>query len=738
MARNLRCSLKSLFINFVTHNFCEICHHAPFLKDVLSHTQLFLNKRIFIVMSISRFATHWARTSASVILIASLAACGGGSGSSNKASEQPKPSLGSTSSLNSSSVSSIPIDITPADFSFSDAESPSSCDFIESNSILVSDINHAAPISVSGGEYAIGEGDYTHAVGVVSDGQSVKVRVACAEVGGTSKIATLIIGGVSATFTGTTGIDTSLDAITFLPEENAELDTLYESNTITISGINVEIPISITNGEYSINGGAYTSEAGTVSAGQNITLRVKSSNQISTVSTQMDSTATLTLGSGDTAIQASYRVTTLKDTTPPVAQFMFPPPVSMTEGSDIFSRIKFTDDYSTLTQVQYVLNDQAPVEIDLTTAEFSQQQDGSWMLHYTFPLETGVDNILKIVTTDDAGNTSEIADATKIRIRQDINSRTFPHSKLFRLSASNMILDIHESRERLLFIPYNENNFRSQTISQLNLNTGEVSPLWTMPDVTVDLQSMKIDPKNNNILWIGATDKWDILFPLNLNSSEVGYDRVIGGKEGLNRFNTYPGFSEAFPYYDEADNLFYLYIDFSGVSNVYKVSTDGIGVSLFSDNENLDFGPKIGRELELVFDKNNNQYLVRSEYGNILAVNKYSGIRTEIVSTDSNKYFQDFSISQSGDNIFATHGIISSGYATEILSIDAKTGLKKILFNSRESNSPNTLDMLGEILSHSDDKYFLVKSSAISETSVFAVDIETGYRVYLMNNDSAR
>src|SRR5690606_30003320 len=143
---------------------------------------------------------------------------------------------------------------------------------------------------------------------------------------------------------------------------------------------------------------------------------------------------------------------------------------------------------------------------------------------------------------------------------------------------------------------------------------------------------------------------------------------------------------EAFPYYDEADNLFYLYIDFSGVSNVYKVSTDGIGVSLFSDNENLDFGPKIGRELELVFDKNNNQYLVRSEYGNILAVNKYSGIRTEIVSTDSNKYFQDFSISQSGDNIFATHGIISSGYATEILSIDAKTGLKKILFNSRESN----------------------------------------------------
>lgn len=689
-------------------------------------------------MSISRFATHWARTSASVILIASLAACGGGSGSSNKASEQSKPSLGSTSSLNSSSVSSIPIDVTPAAFSFSDAESPSSCDFIESNSILVSDINHAAPISITDGEYAIGEGNYTNAVGVVSDGQSVKVRVACAEVGGTSNTATLSIGGVSAAFTGTTGIDTSLDAITFLPEENAELDTLYESNTVTISGINVEIPISITNGEYSINGGAYTSEAGTVSAGQNITLRVKSSNQISTVSTQMDSTATLTLGSGDTAIQASYRVTTLKDTTPPVAQFMFPPPVSMTEGSDIFSRIKFTDDYSTLTQVQYVLNDQAPVDIDLTTVEFSQHQDGSWMLHYTFPLETGVDNILKIVTTDDAGNTSEIADATKISVRQDINSRTFPHSKLFRLGASNMILDIHESRERLLFIAYNEKNLGTQTISQLNLNTGEVSPLWTMPDVNIDLQSMKIDPKNNNILWIGATNKGSMLFPLKLNSSEVGYDRVIGGKEALIRMNTYPGLEYAFPYYDENDNLFYLYIDYRGVSNAYKISTDGIGVSLFSDNENLDFGPKIGSTGGIIFDKNNNQYLVTGEYGNILAINKYSGIRTEIVSKDSNKYLKYFSISQSGDNIFSTQGLITSASATEILAIDTKTGLKKVLFNSKESNSTNTMDILREIISHFDDKYFLVKSSTISESSVFAIDVETGYRVYLMNNDSAR
>ena len=49
------------------------------------------------------------------------------------------------------------------------------------------------------------------------------------------------------------------------------------SNAVTVSGINAAAAISITGGEYSIGGGAYTSSAGTVSNGQALTVRLTSS-----------------------------------------------------------------------------------------------------------------------------------------------------------------------------------------------------------------------------------------------------------------------------------------------------------------------------------------------------------------------------------------------------------------------------------------------------------------------------
>src|SRR5689334_16372929 len=48
---------------------------------------------------------------------------------------------------------------------------------------------------------------------------------------------------------------------------------IVESDSITVTGISSPVPISIRNGEYSINGGPYTSQAGTVSNGQIVSVR---------------------------------------------------------------------------------------------------------------------------------------------------------------------------------------------------------------------------------------------------------------------------------------------------------------------------------------------------------------------------------------------------------------------------------------------------------------------------------
>jgi hypothetical protein len=107
--------------------------------------------------------------------------------------------------------------------------------------------------------------------------------------------------------------DTTPDPFTFTSQTGVALNTLVTSNTVTITGINMPAPISISVCasvlcEYSINGGAFTTSAGTVNSGDTVALRQTSSNSFST-------TTTVTLSIG--GVNGTFSVTTLAaDTTP--------------------------------------------------------------------------------------------------------------------------------------------------------------------------------------------------------------------------------------------------------------------------------------------------------------------------------------------------------------------------------------------------------------------------------------
>jgi hypothetical protein len=69
-----------------------------------------------------------------------------------------------------------------------------------SNPITVTGITAAAGISITGGEYRIGNGAWTSGSGTVTNGQTVTVRLTSAAAVNTQTTATLTIGGVSAGF----------------------------------------------------------------------------------------------------------------------------------------------------------------------------------------------------------------------------------------------------------------------------------------------------------------------------------------------------------------------------------------------------------------------------------------------------------------------------------------------------------------------------------------------------------
>ena len=198
-------------------------------------------------------------------------------------------------------------DTTPDSFTFTDQTGVALSTVITSDTITVSGITTAVPISITGGTYSINGGAYTSNAGTVSNGNTVTVRMTSSANYSTTTNATLTIGGVSDTFSVTTLDDTTSDSFTFTDQTDVALSTVITSNTITVSGFIIALPISITGGTYSVNGGAYSSNAGTVSNGNTVTVQVTSSPSYSTMTN-----TTLTIG----GVSDTFSVTTQEPTEP--------------------------------------------------------------------------------------------------------------------------------------------------------------------------------------------------------------------------------------------------------------------------------------------------------------------------------------------------------------------------------------------------------------------------------------
>jgi predicted small lipoprotein YifL len=100
--------------------------------------------------------------------------------------------------------------------------------------------------------------------------------------------------------------NTMPDVFSFTAQTNVTPNTVVTSNSITVSGINTATQISIIGGEYSIDGGAYTSAVGMVTNGQMVTVRQTSSVNFGTMTN-----AVLTIG----GISGIFSVTTIVTTT---------------------------------------------------------------------------------------------------------------------------------------------------------------------------------------------------------------------------------------------------------------------------------------------------------------------------------------------------------------------------------------------------------------------------------------
>ena len=205
--------------------------------------------------------------------------------------------VGSTLTIGSTSatfnVTTAAANTTPNPFSFGSLFNVSLNTFYSPSAFNVSGINAPSPISIVNGDYSLDNGAFTSASGNVSNGQSVLIRQSTAGTYSTTKTTTLTIGGVNGTFNTTTlaASSSTPNAFSFASATNVNPSTVQTSAAINITGTTIAAAISVSNGSYSINGGAFVTTAGSINPTDTVQARNTASAAYST-----NNVTTVTIG----------------------------------------------------------------------------------------------------------------------------------------------------------------------------------------------------------------------------------------------------------------------------------------------------------------------------------------------------------------------------------------------------------------------------------------------------------
>jgi uncharacterized delta-60 repeat protein len=169
-----------------------------------------------------------------------------------------------------------PPDSIPDPFDFTDIANAELDTLVVSGPVTITGLSVGTNVSVTGGEYAIGcVGPWLgeHSSGIVSNGETICVRHHSAGRSSAAVETTIFVGGVSATFRSVSG-DADPDAFTFPSHNGVARSREIVSGPVTITGITIAAPISISGGEFSLGcDGVYSSAPATVQNGQTVCIR---------------------------------------------------------------------------------------------------------------------------------------------------------------------------------------------------------------------------------------------------------------------------------------------------------------------------------------------------------------------------------------------------------------------------------------------------------------------------------
>jgi Proprotein convertase P-domain len=307
-------------------------------------------------------------------------------------------------------ITTRPADTTPDTFSFTPVTGVERNTLTTSLGVKISGLNSSAPITVSGGEYAIDAQTFTNQPGTITDGQIVQVRGTSSSSLSTVSEVKLTIGGVSGVFSITTRAeDQTPDVFSFTDVTGVPSFNLVNSNTLTITGFETA-PISITGGFFTINGSAVST--GIIKNGDTVRLGAYAPSSPAT-----SQKVTLTIGTFST----TWTVTTSGLVTIPATEAF---PISIANGSGDSTILTGDAQYGAASIVHFVVPNYPGVVLNKVSlsvkithpyrndlqillyppnGSFTTPQGAFSTIYFAIPGQSGSDNI-DATFDDDATN----------------------------------------------------------------------------------------------------------------------------------------------------------------------------------------------------------------------------------------------------------------------------------------------------------------------------------------------
>ena len=167
-------------------------------------------------------------------------------------------------------------DYVPNAFSFSTQREVAVVTYYTSDTITVSGLPHATPITVENATLIKNGKEVTGSALFVVNSDQIALRLLSSEAYASTTTAKLRIGGMSINFEVITD-DYAPNKFSFTPIEHAKRDSTYISETVTISGLLYATPITTNQGVLLINGEVSSSES-TVVSGDQIAVQLTASS----------------------------------------------------------------------------------------------------------------------------------------------------------------------------------------------------------------------------------------------------------------------------------------------------------------------------------------------------------------------------------------------------------------------------------------------------------------------------